>query len=104
MGNLITDENKPSYHHIEKAENLRKKSESDIATLDNGAYLGKVSHEQLHRIEILDIELYNEWNNLFRIINDTKTYISDELWEKIFELKELTIKIDNKSKKKELVR
>ena len=100
MGNLITEENKPSYHHIEKAEDLRKKAEIDIATIDNGAYLGKLSHEQLHRIETLDVDLYIAWNELFRKINDKKTYITEDIWKEIFELKELTDKIDKKNNNK----
>ena len=59
MGFKIDDINKPSYHHIEKAENLRNNNESDIATIDNGAYLGKKSHELLHKIEVLDKDLYD---------------------------------------------
>lgn len=100
MGNLITEKNKPSYHHIEKAEELRKNNESDIATIDNGAYLGKISHEQLHRIELLDLDLYIAWNELFREINNKKTYITEDLWKRIFELKEITDKIDKKNNKK----
>ena len=68
MGYLITDLNKPTYHHIIKACELRRDSLSSIATLENGAYLGKLSHEKLHRIENVDIDLYNEWNILFREI------------------------------------
>ena len=51
MGFKLTEENKPSYHHIIKAETLRKSNGSDIATIENGAYLGKKSHELLHKIE-----------------------------------------------------
>lgn len=104
MGYLITEANKPTYHHIIKACELRRDSLSSIATLDNGAYLGKLSHEQLHRIENEDIELYNAWNSLFRIINDSKTYISDELWKEIFTLQTITKKIDKEVKVKKLVR
>lgn len=104
MGYLITEANKPTYHHIKKACELRRDSLSSIATLDNGAYLGKLSHEQLHRIENIDKELYNAWNSLFRIINDSKTYISDELWKEIFTLQTITKKIDKEVKVKKLVR
>ena len=104
MGNLITEKNHPSYHHITKAEILRKNDESDIATLENGAYLGKISHEQLHRIELIDIDLYNMWNDLFKEINESKTVISNELWERILELKKITDSIDKKDKIRELIR
>ena len=68
--------------------------------MENGALLGKRSHEQLHRIEHLDKELYIAWNSLFREINDRRDVISDELWEKVYELKEMTDKIDKKNSKK----
>lgn len=99
MGNLLTEENKPSYHHIKKAEEQRNNDEDDSPTIDNGAFLGKISHEQLHRIEDIDINLYNEWNKLFKEINDRKTYISEDMWEKIYKLKEVTDKIDSKTLK-----
>jgi len=100
MGNLITEENYRTYHHIEKAEDLRKNNESDQPTLENGAFLGKKSHEQLHRIEHLDYELYIEWNKLFREINDKKEVISDDLWKRVFELHDITEKIDKRNSKK----
>ena len=103
MGFRITDENKPSYHHIEKAEDLRKKKESDIATFDNGAYLGKKSHELLHKIEIINKELYNNWNELFLEINQLRQYPSEEIWNKVYDLQVISIKIiENNSKKLEL--
>lgn len=100
MGNLITEENYRTYHHIEKAEDLRKNNESDEPTLENGAFLGKKSHEQLHRIEHIDYELYIEWNKLFREINDKKEVISDDLWKRVFELHDITEKIDKRNSKR----
>ena len=103
MGFKITDENKPSYHHIEKAEELRKKNESDVATIYNGAYLGKKSHELLHKIEMIDKELYNNWNELFLEINKLRMYPTEEIWNKVFDLQIESIKIiENNSKKLEL--
>ena len=100
MGFKVTEENKPSYHHIEKAEVLRKKNESDIATIDNGAYLGKKSHELLHKIEMIDRELYNCWNDLFLEINQLRQYPTDEIWEEVINLQDRSIKIIEKSSKK----
>ena len=68
MGYRITDDNKPSYHHIEKREDLIKQNKSIEATVSNGAYLGKHSHELLHRIELVDLDLYYSWNYLFQVI------------------------------------
>ena len=100
MGLKITEDNKPSYHHIEKAENLRKINENDDATMENGAYLGKRSHELLHRIETKDYELYESWNYLFSLINKMKTYPIDDVWNLVNDLKEKTLKLDNEEVKK----
>lgn len=100
MGFKITEINKPSYHHITKAEDLRKNNESDIATIDNGAYLGKKSHELLHKIEHLDKDLYDSWNYLFLIINKMETYPIDDVLTIIFELQEKSINlVEEKTKK-----
>ena len=72
MGCKIDQDNYPSYHHIEKASNLRKNNESDHATVENGAYLGELSHRSLHYIETFDENLYNSWNELFKIINNQR--------------------------------
>ena len=100
MGFKITEINKPSYHHIKKAEDLRKENESDIATISNGAYLGKKSHELLHKIEHLDKELYDSWNYLFLIINKMNTYPIDDVLKIIFELQEKSINLINEQNKK----
>lgn len=99
MGNLITEDNHRTYHHITKAEEQRDNGESDVPTLENGAFLGKRSHEQLHRIEHIDHDLYIAWNLLFREINDTRDVITEELWDRIFELHEITEKVDKSNKK-----
>ena len=99
MGFKITEDNKPSYHHIEKAENLRKQNENDDATMENGAYLGKRSHELLHRIEEKDKDLYDSWNYLFSVINKMKTYPTDDIWKIVYELQDRTLKIDKEDVK-----
>lgn len=95
MGFVIDDDNKPSYHHIFEKRNLFHKE----ATVSNGAYLGKRSHELLHRIELRDKELYDQWNNLFRLINYIHQYPDDHIWNVIFELRDRSIKLDEKAKK-----
>ncbi|MBR3116365.1 MAG: hypothetical protein IKF36_00635 [Bacilli bacterium] len=87
MGFWITEENKPSYHHIEKAEDLRKDNKNDEATIENGAYLGKKSHELLHRIEVYDKDLYDSWNYIFKVINKMRCYPIDSVWNVIYDLK-----------------
>jgi len=90
MGYLITEENKPSYHHIVKAEELKKNNESDEATIENGAYLGKVSHEMLHQIELLDHDLYESWNYLFLIINRMGRYPIPDVWKMVYNLRDIS--------------
>jgi hypothetical protein len=90
MGYLITEENKPSYHHIVKAEELKKNNESDEATIENGAYLGKVSHEMLHQIELLDHDLYESWNYLFLIINRMGIYPIPDVWKMVYNLRDIS--------------
>ncbi len=101
MGYKITNENKPSYHHIIKSEQLKKDNMETIATLDNGAYLGKKSHEILHKIELIDNDLYDIWNKVFILINKTKTYPDNNILEMIYNLKEKTekiLKFDNRNR------
>lgn len=105
MGFKITNENVPSYHHIEKAENLRNKKEKDDATIENGAYLGKKSHELLHQIEYIDYELYESWNYLFSIINNMKVYPINDVLKCMKELREKSLNIcNNKKMKQELLK
>ncbi len=93
MGYPITNDNNPSYHHIVKAEDLRAEGKSDEATVENGAYLGKISHEKLHVIEMLDQELYDCWNDLFLMINRMSMYPIEDVWKMIFLLQEKTEKL-----------
>ena len=100
MGYQITEDNKPSYHHINKAEDLRHDNLDYNATVDNGAYLGKRSHEILHALEVSHYDLYNTWNDLFKIINKSREYPNDELLEMIYTLKQFTEDILYKNTKK----
>lgn len=95
MGFRITEENKPSYHHITKAKTLRDNNENDDATIENGAYLGKKSHEMLHKIENIDKDLYDAWNYLFLLINKMKSYPIDDVQKMIYDLKDKSINIIN---------
>ena len=99
MGYLITEDNKPSYHHIIKKEELKRINESIDATVENGAYLGKRSHEMLHKIEIIDHELYECWNDLFLIINRMNIYPIKDVWNMVFKLRDLSEKAINEHKK-----
>ena len=91
MGYLITEDNKPSYHHIVKREELAEANQPIDATVDNGAYLGKRSHEILHQIELIDHDLFLCWNDLFLMINRMRRYPIDDVWDMVFHLQDLTI-------------
>lgn len=105
MGYPITNKNKPSYHHIEKACELRDKHKDDTATKENGAILGKKSHELLHQIEYIDHDLYECWNYLFLVINRMGVYPIDDVWKMIMTLREKTQKLlYNKEKTLELIK
>ena len=92
MGYLITEDNKPSYHHITKREELIKDNKSIEATVENGAYLGKRSHELLHQIELIDHDLYVCWNDLFKAISNMRIYPIEDVWETIYKMREITEK------------
>ena len=98
MGFKIDDINKPSYHHIVKKEDLKKENKDYDATISNGAYLGKKSHELLHKIEMIDYELYLSWNYLFNVINNMKCYPIDDVIKIRDDLKEKSLKLVNEVK------
>ena len=97
MGNKIDDINYPTYHHIEKREDLKKDGKDIEATIENGAYLGIISHQRLHDIEKIDLDLYYSWNKLFRLINDRRCYMSKEIFNMINELNRLSDDILDKN-------
>ena len=99
MGYLITEDNKPSYHHIIKREELKRNNESIDATVENGAYLGKRSHEMLHQIELIDHDLFECWNDLFLIINRMNIYPIKDVWNMVFKLRDLSEKVIIEHKK-----
>ena len=72
MGYDINMINTPTYHHIRKASDQRANNESDQATVENGAYLGDLSHSSLHILEKYDAGLYDRWNELFLKIVELK--------------------------------
>ena len=100
MGNLIDNENYPTYHHIEKREDLIKDGKDIEASLENGAYLGIISHQYLHEIEKINIDLYYSWNKLFRVINDRRSYLDNDVLNMINNLKKLSLEITNNDNKK----
>lgn len=90
MGNPLTNKNKPTYHHIEKASELRKKHKDDSADVKNGAILGVKSHRKLNILETADPELYECWNYIFSVISAMGIYPIEDVWKMIYSLKEKT--------------
>lgn len=85
MGFPITESNPLTFHHI------KKKADKGKARVSNGALLGKKSHRILNVLEVHRYEIYQEWNMLFMIINESRRPPNDEcrLWIKA--LKERTL-------------
>ena len=101
MGYKIDEENYPTYHHIEKRETLKSNGESIDPTIENGAYLGNLSHSALHYIENIDKDLYYSWNHLFLVINKMKCYPVDDVLKMIENLQKISEDvIDNYNSKK----
>ena len=79
MGFKISKRNFLTFHHI------TKRCMKGLEDIDNGALLGKKSHELLNMIEIFDEDLYNRWNDLFMDINASKCKISDFNMQRIYQ-------------------
>lgn len=92
MGNPITNKNRPTYHHIVEARELKHQNKATTATKENGAVLGVKSHRKLNILETLDPELYECWNYLFLVVNNMGIYPIDDVWKMIYSLKEKTEK------------
>ena len=69
------------------------------ASVENGAYLGKHSHELLHHIEIFDKDLYDAWNYIFLVINKMKCYPIPVVWDIIHDLQRQTEELFQKDSK-----
>ena len=82
MGFNLSKKNPLTYHHMEK------NCDSGEKTLANGAPLTKKAHRFLNYLEINCPELYSEWNNLFKIINQSAAPPTEEHSEKISSLRE----------------
>ena len=62
----ITRRNILTLHHIRKA------CEGGFTCVDNGAILTRKAHQVLNMVEAIDGVLYDEWNDLFALINQGK--------------------------------
>lgn len=83
----ITKRNILTLHHI------RKSCEGGLSTIDNGAILTKKEHRILNMVEAIDEVLYDEWNELFILINKAKQPPCEEYVSEAKKLKIYTQKI-----------
>lgn len=79
----ITKKNILTLYHI------RKICEGGLTTTYNVALLTKSAHRVLNKVESIDKELYEAWNELFRLINIAKQppcseYISEAAKLKVY--------------------
>ena len=98
MNFAISKSNPYTYHHI-----LERKNGGDVS-IDNGAILTKRAHRFLHILQVYCPEAYNDLQDVFRRINDSKEPVTqqyvdeiDEIMRKIFvtgEYKVLSEEID----------
>ena len=66
MGFRVTENNPITFHHIIEERNGGK------GNIHNGALLTNYAHQELHKLEISDKELYDEYQYWFKVINDMK--------------------------------
>ncbi len=64
MGYPITRDNPITFHHIQKA------ADNGELTIENGAIITRFAHTMLHKLEKVNPSLYEEYNYMFKIIND----------------------------------
>lgn len=100
MGYEITSDNFPTYHHVCR----RTSREDDNTTIDNGAYLGEQSHNALHYIERLDKSLYNAWNEIFTVINQSRKYPTLAMWDEVKILQDRSMELLNSKEKNKVKR
>lgn len=77
MGFTLSKKNPLTYHHIQKESEKGKK------TLENGAPLTKNAHRFLNCLERVKPDLYDEWNELFKEINQSEAPLTEEHEQKI---------------------
>lgn len=77
MGYKIYRNTPLTRHHI------FKKVYGGINDISNYALLTEQSHEDLHRIEKIDLKAYIELNNLFRELNKSMQPPNEEYYDKV---------------------
>lgn len=94
MGIILNDENSPILYKISDKK-IRRIKEEDKNHL---AILGKNSYKILMSLKKDYPDLYDQWNNMFAMINLWGKYPDDEMWKAIFEIRDKTLKFINEEK------
>ena len=81
MGFRVTEENPITFHHIVEERNGGK------GNIHNGALLTNYAHQALHKLEISDKGLYDEYQYWFKVINDMKCPPTKEIMRTMRHLK-----------------
>jgi len=84
MSYFITKKNFLTYHHI------KPECKGGKITLENGALITKNAHRDLNKIEELDYALFEDWNELFSFIVESKAPLDEYYKEESRKLKEYT--------------
>lgn len=77
MNFALSKKNPYTYHHIVESLNGGKKS------IDNGAILTKRAHRLLHKLQVYCPDAYNDLQDVFRRINDSKQPVTQEFVDEI---------------------
>lgn len=80
MNFSLSRDNPFTYHHIVE------KSKGGDKSIDNGAILTRRAHTFLHTLEKVCPAAYNDLQNVFRKINDSKKPVLDEYIKEIDEI------------------
>ena len=80
MNFAISRENPYTYHHI------IERSKGGDKSIDNGAILTRKAHTLLHVLEKVCPDAYNDLQNIFLRINDSKKPVLDEYIREIDEI------------------
>ena len=80
MNFALSRDNPYTYHHIVE------KSKGGDKSIDNGAILTRKAHTLLHALEKCCPDAYNDLQNIFFKINDTKKPVIDEYIKEIDEI------------------
>ena len=80
MGYKLSKKNPFTYHHI-----IEKRNGGGV-TIDNGAILTRIAHDDLNRIEQARRCYYNELNKLFKELNETRRPPTKEYYMEVYDV------------------